>query len=185
MSGSGRKSQYRKSVTTTFLDDNITPEEHEKIVVVLGNRGDNTFEIRLESGEKGLARLPKKFNKLIWIKTGDYIIIEDDRHQVTPSAASSTAPDVSAPASTEAKEQYTIKHILSKPNVKYLRNSNMWPVGLDGADTSAAPTSAVGSTVFRSEYDMPISTEQEDEEGEYEDEEPEVLYDKYGNTIED
>lgn len=182
MSGSGRKSQYRKSVTTTFLDDNITPEEHEKIVVVLGNRGDNTFEIRLESGEKALARLPKKFNKLIWIKTGDYIIIEDDRHQIVPPA-SPTAVEVSVPATNEAKEQYTIKHILSKPNVKYLKNSNLWPAGLDGADaTAAAPV--MGATVFRSEYDMPVRTEQEDEEGEYEDEEPEVLYDKYGNTIE-
>lgn len=158
-------------MTTTFLDDTRSPEENEKIVIVLGNRGDNTFEIKLESGENALARLPKKFNKLIWIKTGDFIIIEDDRVHVSDST---TTVDV---ATFEQKEQYTIKHILSKPNVKYLRNSNLWPVGLDVPDSSAVASKDVDNL-------LPRSVEQEDEEGDYEEEEEEVLYDKYGNTIE-
>ena len=124
--------------------------------------------------------MPKKFNKLIWIKTGDYIIIEDDRAENVAAAPAAVSEGAAAP---EGKEQYTIKHILSKPNVKYLKSSNMWPAGLDIADESAVQ-SAAPNTVFRSERDMPMSTEQEDDEGEYEEEEEEILYDKYGNTIE-
>ncbi len=181
MSGSGRKSQYRKSVATTFLDDSRTPEPTEKIVVVLGNRGDNTFEIRMESGEKGLARLPKKFNKMIWIKSGDNIIIEDDR-LVAPEDKEPVL--VTASESTESAAQFTIKHILSKPNIKFLKSKNLWPVGLDASEfIEAAPTSNNKVVQNRSDDIMPYDEEEDGEEGEYEEEE-EVMYDSKGNTIE-
>ena len=183
MSGSGRKSQYRKSVATTFLDDSRTPEPTEKIVVVLGNRGDNTFEIRMESGEKGLARLPKKFNKMIWIKSGDNIIIEDDR-LVATEEKDNEAETVVASESTESAAQFTIKHILSKPNIKFLKLKNLWPVGLDATEfTEATPTSNNKVVQNRSDDIMPYDEEEEGEEGEYEEEE-EVMYDSKGNTIE-
>jgi len=182
MSGSGRKSQYRKQVATDFLDDSRTPEPTEKIVVVLGNRGDNTFEIRLESGEKGLARLPKKFNKMIWIKSGDHIIIEDDR-LAEEKGDEPTEPVV--PASTENAAQFTIRHILSKPNVKFLKAKNLWPMGLDSV--TAAPATSVpavgGAKVGRDDAIMPYGEEGEFDEEEYEEEE-EVMYDSKGNTIE-
>ena len=176
MSGSGRKSQYRKSVTTTFLNDNRIPEGNEKIVIVLGNRGDNTFEIELEEGEKALARLPKKFNKLIWIKTGDYIIIEDD--QVGGSETSSTL-DISL----AGKAQYTITHILSKPNCKYLKSGGLWPARFDLVEASVCSS----SNVMRNDDLMPSYEERDMEDGEdelYENEEGDVQFDSRGNTIE-
>jgi translation initiation factor IF-1 len=85
MSGSGRKSQYRKGLTSEFLDKhtNYVPVGDELIARVLANRGANLFEIKLPTSSgldasslNVLAKLPKKFNKLIWIKTGDYVIVE-------------------------------------------------------------------------------------------------------------
>lgn len=173
MSGSGRKSQYRKSVTDSFLNDDYLPSETEKIVKVLGNRGDNTFEVQMETGEKALARMPKKFNKLIWVKTGDFTVIEKE------------SADEEGPADSRA--QFSINHILSKPNVKYLKSKGIWPVGLDGED-SLSGISAGGSVVRRG-LGMPEYGEEERDEGEYYydeeegEEEEEVLVDKMGNTI--
>lgn len=180
MSGSGRKSQYRKQVATDFLDDSRTPEPTEKIVVVLGNRGDNTFEIRMESGEKGLARLPKKFNKMIWIKSGDHIIIEDDRLSEEKAEEATEA----LPTAPENTAQFIIRHILSKPNVKFLKSKSLWPVGLDRITDVPGTVAAVGGAeVGRDDAIMPYEEEGELDEEEYE-EEDEVLYDSKGNTIE-
>lgn len=45
MSGSGRKSHYRKSVTDQFLNGFPLPTENEKVVRMLNSRGTNIFEV--------------------------------------------------------------------------------------------------------------------------------------------
>lgn len=90
---------------------------------------------------------------------------------------------MAAPESTESAAQFTIKHILSKPNIKFLKSKNLWPVGLDDTEyTEAAPTSNNKVVQNRSNDIMPYD-EEEFEDGEYEEEE-EVMYDSKGNTIE-
>jgi translation initiation factor IF-1 len=169
MSGSGRKSQYRKSVTDSFLNDDYVPSEMERIVKVLGNRGDNTFEVQFESGDKALARMPKKFNKLIWVKTGDYTVIEKDNADVDEAVKAG-----------EAKEQYSINHILSKPNVKFLKSKGLWPMGLDGEESGRTSGNNV---VMRDDLLMPENDEDEDGEYEEDGEEEEAIFDKMGNTV--
>lgn len=112
MSGSGRKSQYRKSVTEKYLDSDITPKEGELIVLVLSNRGANIFEIQLPSGEVELARLPNKFNKLIWIKKNEYLIVERNAAEEESSSM---------------KVKYAITNVINKDNIKSLKTSGLWP----------------------------------------------------------
>jgi translation initiation factor IF-1 len=156
-------------VTDSFLNDNFVPSETEKIVRVLGNRGDNTFEVQLSAEGKALARLPNKFNKLIWIKTGDYIVIGGEDEPADAATAATT---------TEGKEQYAIIHILSKPNIKFLKMKNLWPedIGEEGKDAAAASS--------RTDDLMPDYAGEEEEGEYYDEEEDEVLVDKMGNTIE-
>ena len=47
MSGIKRRSNYRKSVTQSFLDDLPLPEEDEFIAKVNHSRGGNIFEVCL------------------------------------------------------------------------------------------------------------------------------------------
>lgn len=116
MSGSGRKSQYRKSVTSNFLNENNIPSENEEIVLVLGNRGSNLFEIQLSSGGLELARLPNKFNKLIWVKKNDFLIVErnDDSANVDSTSTS--------------KVKFVINNIINKDNIRALKSQNLWPI---------------------------------------------------------
>ena len=45
MSGSGRKTHYRKSVTEEFLNGLPVPEENEVVCRTHGSRGTNIFEV--------------------------------------------------------------------------------------------------------------------------------------------
>jgi probable RNA-binding protein EIF1AD len=114
MSGSGRKSHYRKSVTDSFLNGFPEPEENDSICKVSNSRGTNIFELELEGGGSELAMLPNKFKKLIWVRRGDYVI------------ASSSADDCTTATGDEGKVRYMIKHILSKEQIKHLVDNGTW-----------------------------------------------------------
>ncbi len=120
MSGSGRKSQYRKSVTDSFLTGSVIPSEGEEIVLVNANRGSNLFDIQLCHGEHELARLPSKFNKLIWIKKNDFVIVERNDE---PSVANDTS-----------KVKYTIRSVVNKDNIREMRKANIWPSQFEQKD---------------------------------------------------
>lgn len=167
MSGSGRKSHYRKSVTSAYLsDDSRELSDNEFIATVLSNRGDNTFFIQFPNENQELANLPKKFNKLIWIKTGDYIIVEDNN--VNNNCQSNIT--------NQNKVNFTISHILSKSNIKYLKASNKWPSEFIDKEQSITDK----SRDFLCDYD---SNNIEDNDMEYEDDPSEIKYDSKGNTI--
>jgi translation initiation factor IF-1 len=109
MSGSGRKSNYRKSITSAFLDD-VVPNEGEEIFRIASNRGSHIFEIESSMGIKSLAVLPSKFRKLIWIKTNDFVLVDGNEEDKGAE-----------------KAKYEIKHIFSRDNMKYLKSQQLWP----------------------------------------------------------
>ncbi len=149
MSGSGRKSQYRKSVTSNFLNENVVPSENEDIVLVLGNRGSNMFEIQLKTGELELARLPNKFNKLIWIKKNDFLIVE--RNDESGSSDSSTS-----------KVKFVINNIINRDNILVLRSQNLWPLEFENEKVKDTP--------YNKDDLMPGYEEEEEEEEDVEEE---------------
>lgn len=51
MSGSGRRTNYRKGVTKNVLYGTPEPQENEHIVRVLALRGSNLFEVRAISSQ--------------------------------------------------------------------------------------------------------------------------------------
>ena len=80
MAGLGRRTHYRKHLTDSVLYDLPEPKEDERIAKVVATRGGNQFDIILASTEgggnnpSGLAILPTKFHKLVWVKRNDYVI---------------------------------------------------------------------------------------------------------------
>ena len=66
MSGSGRKSGYRKTVATDYLDELPEPKENERIVQVTYMHGNNKIEVQGPGDDKPLmAMLPNRFHKMI------------------------------------------------------------------------------------------------------------------------
>ncbi|CAG4938191.1 unnamed protein product [Parnassius apollo] len=98
----------RKHVMNEALwDDYELPKENQSIVKVLKSKGNNLHEITTPAGEEYLVSMPTKFRKNIWVKRGDYIIVE--------------------PIPEGDKVKAEIVKILSKDSIKFFKESNVWP----------------------------------------------------------
>lgn len=99
----------RKHVVKEALGDFVTPTENQQIVRVLSSRGNNLHEAVTGQGETFLVSMPTKFRKNLWIKRGDYVIVD--------------------PIEEGEKVKAEINFILYKDNIKYLQRHQLWPEG--------------------------------------------------------
>jgi probable RNA-binding protein EIF1AD len=109
MSGAKRRTKYRKHVTQEFTDSEREPVEGELYAQVIQSHGGNMFEVITSEGKKSLARLPTKFQKLIWVKRGDFVIVTSatDEYETASGAA--------------GRVTHFIEHILNGDQVKKLK----------------------------------------------------------------
>lgn len=97
----------RKHVVKEVLGDFVTPTENQQIVKVVGSRGNNLHEAVTAQGETFLVSMPTKFRKNIWIKRGDYVIVD--------------------PIEEGEKVKAEISFILYKDHIQYLQKQQQWP----------------------------------------------------------
>lgn len=123
LSTDGRMSQStkRKHVTKEVLDEFRLPQNNEKVVQVLGGRGNNLHEVYdpswqntegigngvVPDNKKYLVSMPTKFRKNVWIKRGDYVVVE--------------------PIVEGDKVKAEIIQILYKEQIKYVKEQGLWP----------------------------------------------------------
>jgi len=102
------QSTKRKHVTKEVLDDFELPKENQKIVRIVAGRGNNLHQV-IESDEKTsyLVSMPSKFRKNVWIKRGDYCIVE--------------------PIEEGDKVKAEIVRILYKEQIRDIKTENQWP----------------------------------------------------------
>ncbi|XP_077434223.1 putative RNA-binding protein EIF1AD [Vanacampus margaritifer] len=99
----------RKHVVKEVLGDFVVPTENQQIVKVTGSRGNNLHETVTAQGEIFLVSMPTKFRKNIWIKRGDYVIVD--------------------PIEEGEKVKAEISSILYKDHIVYLQERHFWPEG--------------------------------------------------------
>lgn len=99
----------RKHVVKEVLGDFVTPSETQQIVKITGSRGNNLHEAVTAQGETFLVSMPTKFRKNIWIKRGDYVIVD--------------------PIEEGEKVKAEISSILYKDHIQYLQREQLWPQG--------------------------------------------------------
>lgn len=142
MSGSGRKTNYRKGVTKKVLYDVPEPKENEQVVQVVGLRGSNLFEVQDEHGETSVTMLPTKYRKLIWVKRGTVrsvwtLCVFDIAWLIECVMYAYTAGDFLIVGSGEAEASTAkgkkkaavtsiVEHILYKDQIKNLKSKNLW-----------------------------------------------------------
>ena len=137
MAGAGRRSGYRKGVTSDVLESFPEPGPSDKILRVTGLRGSNIMEVLTAGGETSLAMLPTKFRKLIWVKRGDFVM--------------ATGVDKGAECETHSgkgtKVNFMVTHVLYKEQIKHLQQKALWPDAFAAAvarDVSVATMAAAG-----------------------------------------
>lgn len=70
-------STKRKHVYAELLQSVIrVPLPREEVVRVIEGRGNNLHEAESAAGETFLISMPSKFRKTVWIKRGDFVMVE-------------------------------------------------------------------------------------------------------------
>lgn len=102
------KVSKRKHVMNEALwDDYELPKDNQNIVKVVKSKGNNLHEITTPTGEEYLVSMPTKFRKNIWVKRGDYILVE--------------------PIPEGDKVKAEIVKIMNKDSIKFYKENNVWP----------------------------------------------------------
>eukprot|EP00667_Euglena_gracilis_P023822 EG_transcript_27075 len=168
MSGGGRKHRAKRLVQA--CDELHEPEEGELVVQVLDTRGASVYEVLHPDGTATLARLPKKFTKVVWVKKGDFCILERIHG------------DAPGPESTNGgvKVRSLIKYRLFPENVKHLKREGLWPAAFEAPETDARVDAPVTHTEAMDEAQLLPPAEAADADGEEEEEEAEAEGDAWG-----
>uniref|UniRef100_A0A0B7ANH4 RNA-binding protein EIF1AD n=1 Tax=Arion vulgaris TaxID=1028688 RepID=A0A0B7ANH4_9EUPU len=97
----------KKHVTKEVLEEFPLPDWSRKVVMVTGSKGNNLHEVKTPTGEVFLVSMPTKFRKHVWIKRGDYILVD--------------------PIEEGGKVKAEISHILFKEQIKHIQEHGKWP----------------------------------------------------------
>jgi len=104
----------RKHVTREVEQDFNLPEGSQIIVKVVAGRGNNLHEVEDHTGDNFLVSMPNKFRKNVWIKRGDFVVVN--------------------PIEEGDKVKAEICTILYKEQIKYIKAEKLWPAGFEKAE---------------------------------------------------
>ncbi|XP_058819669.1 probable RNA-binding protein EIF1AD [Topomyia yanbarensis] len=90
-------------------DEFDAPKENQSIVRVVASRGNNLHEVEtgIEEDERFLVLMPVKFRKNVWIKRGDFVLVE--------------------PIEEGNKVKAEICRILTAEHIKLFEKEGIWP----------------------------------------------------------
>ncbi|XP_075401476.1 putative RNA-binding protein EIF1AD [Tenrec ecaudatus] len=97
----------RKYVVKEVLGEHVVPSEQQQIVKVLKTPGNNLHEVETAQGQRFLVSMPSKYRKNIWIKRGDFLIVD--------------------PIEEGEKVKAEISFVLCKDHVRSLQKEGLWP----------------------------------------------------------
>lgn len=129
------QSTKRKHVTKEVLDDFELPKDNQKIVRIVAGRGNNLHQV-IEADETTsyLVSMPTKFRKNVWIKRGDYCIVES--------------------IDEGDKVKAEIVRILYKDQIRNIKSEKLWPF----QDKSAEETNK------KTDFDLPPNSSDSEED---------------------
>jgi len=97
----------KKHVEREIYEDFSVPSDDLTIVKVVKPRGNNLHQVVNPAGEEFLVSMPPKFRKHLWIKRGDYVVVED------------------IPEGDKVRGE--ICRVLMKDHIKIIQESGKWP----------------------------------------------------------
>jgi probable RNA-binding protein EIF1AD len=186
MSGSKRKSGYRKNATKSYETSVFELEENHAIAVVLANRGSNVFEVEFPSSSvlKGhsptLALLPNKFKNLIWIKRNDFVVI--DARGVSNALVQLNVESGSQTCVDSAPEIFEIVHILNKDHIQDLKRRSLFPSEFSETTVVKSEMSVKDNNIVVEDDIIPFYKEEDSNEI-ADDDDHQPVCDRFGNFI--
>ena len=180
------KSKYRKRVTSDYLSNSTLHDdstENLQLAQIVENRGGNLFLIKLfpkcsselyasmhpfpadsttevhnnaPDFDFFVAKLPNKFNKCIWIKKNDFVMVSSFDEDIDSTRGASFV---------SSKHGYEINQILKAADVKAMKSAGVWPV-LDSETAISTEKISPKPNSYMQEYEEMGKNDMEDQEEE-------------------
>ncbi|XP_031839691.1 putative RNA-binding protein EIF1AD [Nomia melanderi] len=131
------KATKRKHVVKEVEDFSI-PTETQSIVRILESRGNNLHEVEDSTGDQYLVSMPTKFRRNIWVKRGDFVLVE--------------------PILEGDKVKAEIVKILTREHQKWYRSQGCWPKEFDESSKSHRETVNKDNQSESEEDDLFVNT---------------------------
>ncbi|KAG9444691.1 hypothetical protein H6P81_016031 [Aristolochia fimbriata] len=103
----------RKNLKRAVKEDDLALQEGQTIMQVVSLRGSNLIEVMDAKGVKSLALFPAKFQKSLWIKSGNFVVVDENGREKALQSGSKVACMVS--------------QVLFYEQVRELQKSTEWP----------------------------------------------------------
>ncbi|KAF7830851.1 putative RNA-binding protein EIF1AD [Senna tora] len=103
----------RKNLLRAKEEKHVTLQDGQSIMKVLSLRGSNLIEVMDARGEKLLALFPAKFQKSMWIKRGNFVVVDESGKEKALESGSKVACIVS--------------QVLYHEQVRVLQKCPEWP----------------------------------------------------------
>ena len=113
-------------------------------------------DVEQADGSELLCEIPSRFSKTIWMKRGDYLIVE--AHGETKSSSSQK----------ESKVKATVVHVLQLDDIKQLKKDGDWPAEFDqqAAQKSSKSKMASGDLMANPNRRPNFNSDSEEDENE-------------------
>lgn len=102
-----RATKRKHVIREVLLDDLELPTDNQEVVRVLSSRGNNLHMVEDATASQFLVSMPTKFRRNVWIKRGDFVLVE--------------------PILEGDKVRAEIVRILTAEHVKFFQANNQWP----------------------------------------------------------
>ncbi|KAK4793654.1 hypothetical protein SAY86_024089 [Trapa natans] len=139
----------RKNLQRATKDRDVELQGGESIVQVVSLRGSNLVEVIDEGGQNSLALFPAKFQKTMWIKRGNFIVVDTSGKEKAVESGS--------------KVTCIVSRVLSYDQVRELKKSQKWPQTLEQTLSEEPKKNAQGQTRLAEEDDGLESSSEDDD----------------------
>lgn len=102
-----RATKRKHVIKEVLLDDLELPADNQEVVRVVASKGNNLHMVEDATGSQFLVSMPTKFRHNVWIKRGDFVLVE--------------------PIAEGDKVKAEIVTILTSEHVKFFQANNQWP----------------------------------------------------------
>lgn len=140
------KAARRKHVQLEVLkDDYSPPTANQQIVKILSSRGNNLHEAQAADGSSFLVSMPNKFRKNVWVRRGNFVIVE--------------------PIAEGDKVKAEIVRVLSAEHVKYFKKDGVWPRTFDDSQSQDCSKDSDGDLFVNTNRVQVVEDESESSDG--------------------
>ncbi|KAI9075902.1 hypothetical protein K1719_042182 [Acacia pycnantha] len=122
----------RKNLLRAKQEPDVALQAGQSIMKVVSLRGSNLIEVMDARGENSLALFPAKFQKSMWIKRGNYVVVDESGKEKALESGSKVA--------------CIVTQVLYHEQVRGLQKSLQWPAIFKSGATDESNEKLNGNT---------------------------------------